>query len=122
MKRQQGVSLSGLLIWGVVFAVVAMLLIKVAPGAIEFYKIKKDVKAVAASAPPGVTVPELRNSFAKFADIDVISSVRPEDLDISKDGNQIVIAFAYQQKIRLFGPVSLLIDYAGSSDGSHSGE
>ncbi|MFC5301113.1 DUF4845 domain-containing protein [Azospira restricta] len=117
MHKQRGVSLSGLMIWGFILAMVSLVLIKVAPSAIEFYKIRKDVKAVVQNAPPNATVPELRRSFEKYAEIDVIKDVRPEDLDIAKEGNQIVISFAYEKKIRLFGPVSVLIDYQGSSAG-----
>ncbi len=122
MKHQRGVSLSGLLFWGVILGVVALLVIKVVPSAIEFYKIKKDIKAVVANAGANATVPDLRKAYAKYLEIDVIEAVRPEDLDISKDGNQIVISFAYDKKIRLFGPVSLLIEYAGNSGGSGKGE
>ena len=43
MKYQRGVTLSGLLIWGVIIAVVAMLGLRVAPDVIDYYKIKKIV-------------------------------------------------------------------------------
>jgi hypothetical protein len=37
------------------------------------------------------------------------------DLEISKDGGDTVISFAYTKKIPLFANVSLLIDFAASS-------
>ena len=114
-KRQMGVSLSGLLFWCIIVAMVALLLIKVAPSAIEYYKIRKDIASVARSAKPESTVPELRKAFDKFANIDLITDIRSEDLDISKVGNQIVISVAYEKKISLFGPVSLVIEYRASS-------
>ncbi len=117
MNKQRGISLSGLMVWGFILAMVALVAIKVAPSAIEFYKIRKDIKAVAETAGPNATVAELRKSYAKYAEIDHISDVRPEDLDITKEGNQIVISFAYEKKIGLFGPVSLLIDYQASTSG-----
>ncbi|MBI2307564.1 MAG: DUF4845 domain-containing protein [Rhodocyclales bacterium] len=117
MHKQKGVSLSGLMVWGFILAMVSLVLIKIAPSAIEFYKIRKDIKAVVQNAGPNATVPELRNSFGKYAEIDHISDIRPADLDIAKEGNQIVISFAYEKKITLFGPVSLLIDYHASSNG-----
>ena len=46
MKKQRGVALSGLLFWGFVVAMVAVLGLKVAPTAIEYYKILKDAKSV----------------------------------------------------------------------------
>jgi len=115
MKNQRGVALSGLLFWGIVFAMVALLAIKVAPTSIEYYKILKDIKATAGSVQQGATVPEVRNAFSKYAEVDHIKDFSPSDLDISKDGGQVVISFAYEKKIPLFGPVSLLIEYSGSS-------
>jgi hypothetical protein len=121
-KNQKGVSLSGLMLWGFVLAMVALVVIKIAPTAIEYYKIQKDIKAVAAAAAPSATVPELRAAYSKFAEIDHISDVRPEDLDITKEGNQIVLSFAYDKRIPLFGPVSLLIEYQASTTGRGKGE
>ena len=122
MKNQKGVSLSGLLVWGFILAMVALVVIKVAPATIEYYKIQKAIKSVAAAATASSTVPELRKAYSKYVEIEHISDVRPEDLDIAKEGNQVVISFAYEKKIGLVGPVSLLIDYQASSSGRGKGE
>ena len=114
MKYQRGVTLSGLLIWGIIIAVVAMLGLRVAPDVIDYYKIKKIVASTAANA-SGKTVPEIRAIFGKYADVDHIQTITPADLDISKEGNEVVIAFAYEKRIPLFLNVSLLIDFQGSS-------
>lgn len=116
MNRQRGVALSGLLFWGFIIVVLALLAMKLTPGVIEYYKIKKSVKSVAAAA-AGQTVPEIRNAFGRYADIEDIKDIEPTDLDISKEGNEIVIAFAYEKRIPLFANVSLLIDFQGSSSG-----
>ena len=60
---------------------------------------------------------EFGQAFGKFADIDQISDVTPTDLDIAKEGNQVVISVAYEKKVKLFGPVSLIIDYAADTRG-----
>ena len=114
MRHQRGVSLSGLLIWGFIIAVVALLGIRVAPEVIDYYKIKKIVASTAANA-SGRTVPEIRAIFGKYADVDHVQTITPADLDISKEGNEVVIAFAYEKRIPLFLNVSLLIDFQGSS-------
>lgn len=116
-KKQTGISLSGLMFWGVVVALVALVVIKIAPSAIEYYKIRKGIISVAQGAKPDSTVPELRKAYARQAEIDHTSDIKPEDLEITKEGNQIVISFAYEKKITLFGPVSLLIDYQATSQG-----
>ncbi len=117
MRHQRGVTLSGLLIWGFIIAAVALLGIRVAPEVIDFYKIKKIVASTAANA-SGKTVPEIRAIFGKYADVDHVQTITPADLDISKEGNEVVISFAYEKRIPLFLNVSLLIDFQGSSSQS----
>ena len=116
MKKQLGVAISGLLMWGVLIAIVAMLGIKVAPEIIDYYKIKKGVTATAANA-NGKTVAEIRAIYGKYAEVDHTQTVSPADLDISKVGGEVVIAFSYEKQIPLFANVSLLIEFEGSSSG-----
>ena len=114
MRHQRGVTLSGLLIWGMIIAAVALLGIRVAPEVIDYYKIKKIVASTAANS-SGKTVPEIRAIFGKYADVDHIETITAADLDISKEGNQVVISFGYEKRIPLFLNVSLLIEFQGSS-------
>ena len=114
MKYQRGVALSGLIFWGIILVLVAVLGMKVAPTAIEYFKILKDSKAVVAQVGPDATVADVRKSFDKFAEIDMLE-FSGNQLDISKDGGKIVIEFAYEKRIHLFWNVSLLIDYKGST-------
>lgn len=114
MKYQRGVALSGLLFWGVVIALVAVLGIKVTPTTIEYYKILKNCKAVVAKTGPDSTVVDVRRAFDRFADIDQLA-FDSKELDISKDSGRIVIEFAYEKRIPLFWNVSLLIEYKGST-------
>lgn len=121
MKRERGVSLSQLLFWGFALALLAVAGMKVVPSVIEYYTILKDVKTVAAQVNASSSVAEVRNAFAKYADIDNLKAITPQDLEIYKEDGQIVIAFSYSHKIKLGGPVSLVIDYQGSSTGSGRG-
>ncbi len=116
MRKQRGIALSGLLFWGIVIALVAVLGIKVAPECITYYKILKATQAVAANS-NGKTVSEIRTAFGKYMDVEHVSTITPADLDISKEGNEIIVAFSYERRIPLFYNVSLLIDFQGSSSG-----
>lgn len=114
MKHQRGVALSGLLFWSVVLVLVAVLGMKVTPTVIEYYKIKKDCKAVVAQVGKEATVADVKTAFNRFAEIDMLD-FKADQLDISKEVGQIVISFAYEKRIPLFANVSLLIDYQGST-------
>jgi hypothetical protein len=114
MKHQRGVALSGLIIWGFILFFVAVLGVKVVPELIDYFKIKKIVASTALRA-EGKTVQEIRLDFDKFANIDQISTINGADLDIFKEGSNVVVAFAYEKRVHLFSNVSLLFDFRGES-------
>lgn len=111
-KQQQGVTLFGLIVWVAILGLIAMLGAKVVPTVIEYTSIKK---AIAAVKVKGGTVKEIQNGFDRQADVGYIDSIHGKDLDITKNGDDIEISFAYQKKILLVEPVSLLIDYSGTT-------
>jgi hypothetical protein len=114
-KTQQGLSM-GVLIGGcVVFALVALIGMKVAPAYIEYGQIRKAVTAIGVASGTGATVNDLRKAFDKRALVDDITTITGNDLDISKDGGDIIVSFAYPRRIPLFSNISLLIEFSGSS-------
>jgi hypothetical protein len=112
--RQTGVSLSGLLIVAVLLVFVALLGLKVAPAYLEFYTIRSTVVAVALEQ-RAASVAEIRRNFDRRANIDAIETITGNDLEITKDGGELVVSFAYRKEIPLFSNVGLFIQFAGSS-------
>jgi len=112
---QRGLSLIGLLFWGGVIAVLAVVAMKVFPTVLEYYTVQKVVDRIAAGNPS--TVPQVRQEFERATQVEYsIQSIKSGDLAVSKDGNdKVVIEFAYDKEIDLFGPVYLLIKYRGKS-------
>ena len=116
-SSQRGISFLGLLFLGVIIAFLAIVGAKVVPTVTEFMSIQKAAKKAAAD---GDTVPSVRAAFDRTASVDYISSISGKDLDITKDGDKIVVNFAYDKEIALFGPAYLLIKYRGSSAGGYN--
>jgi hypothetical protein len=98
MKKQRGVALSGLLFWSVILVLVAVLGMKVLPTYIEYTKILKDAKATISKVGPESTVADVRRTFDKFAEIDMLD-FKSSDLEVTKDGGKIVIEFGYEKRI-----------------------
>ncbi|MBH1962851.1 MAG: DUF4845 domain-containing protein [Comamonadaceae bacterium] len=117
ISSQKGISFIGLLFLGVIFAFLAIVGAKVVPTASEFMSIQKAAKKAAVD---GDTVPAVRAAFDRTASVDYISSISGKDLDITKEGDKIVVRFAYEKEIALFGPAYLLIKYSGSSAGGYN--
>jgi hypothetical protein len=110
---QRGVTLMGLIILLFILIFVALLGFKVIPAYIDFYTAKKAITVVAREK-PGASAAEIRRSFELRSAIDDIK-VRPSDLEITKDGNEVVIGFAYRKEVPLFANVGIYIDFAASS-------
>jgi hypothetical protein len=110
--RQRGLTLIGLLFWGILVAVVALVVIRVLPTINEFTTIQRAVKKIAQDQPG--TVPEARKAFDRQKDIEYsISSISGQDLQITKENDKIVIRFEYNKEVPLVDPVYLLIKYSG---------
>jgi hypothetical protein len=114
MKTQQrGLSLVGLLFVGIVLAFTGVVGAQVFPTVLEYFAIVKAVKKVAAA---GGTIPEIRTAFDKAQNIDDFKAIGPKDIEVTKNGDKVVVSFAYNKEIPLGGPAYLLLKYAGSSD------
>lgn len=115
MKSQRGITLIGMVVVCIVIVIVAIFGLKVAPAYIEYLTIKKAIVAIA-RANSKSTVAEVRYAFQLRSAIDNIDAIGPRDLEVTKEGNDIVVSVAYPKRIPLFGNVSLVIDFAASSN------
>ncbi|MDP1984007.1 MAG: DUF4845 domain-containing protein [Sulfuritalea sp.] len=116
MKFQRGLSLNGMVLIGVGLGAVALLAMKALPPWIEYGNAVKAIKGTAAdSSLKDASVAQVRAAFGKRADMDDVKSVTPADLDITKEGGELVISFAYQAKVPLFKNTSLVFDFEASS-------
>lgn len=84
---------------------------QVMPTLIEYQTILKTVN----KASSGSTVVEVRSIFDKASMVDEIHSITGRDLEVTKEGDKVVVSFAYNKEIHLTGPAFLLLKYAGRS-------
>ena len=108
---QRGISFVGLLFIAIVIACVGVVAAQVVPTLIEYQAIDK----AANKAKEGTTVPEVRAIFDRAQAIDDFKSVSGKDLDVQKVGDKVVVSYAYDREIHLFGPAWLVLKYKGQS-------
>ena len=110
-KRQLGVSFIGLLFVVGVLACLGILAAQAFPTVIEYQAALKAIQKASA----GSTVAEVKQIFDKAAQIDDINSISGKDLVVTKNGDKVVVKFAYNREIHMFGPAYLLLKYVGTS-------
>ena len=119
-KSQSGATLVGVMVVGAVLVALLLVGLKLIPVISEFMGVKRSMASVVAGVnPQTATVSELRNAFAKRAMVDDVTTVSASDLDITKEDGRIVISVDYSRKVKLFGNVSLLIDFDASTADNH---
>ena len=114
--RQQGVSLMGLIMALFAVVVIGIFSLKLIPAYIDYGKAKAAIVAIAADKTKAGSVTEIRKAFDARANIDDITSVKPSDLEITKEGGDVVIGFSYRKEVPLAGNVGLYIDFVGRSN------
>jgi type II secretory pathway pseudopilin PulG len=114
-KQQRGLSLIALIFGLFVVIILAIFAMKVVPSFLEFRSAKSAIEAIAKQAQSPTDV---RRAWEGRAAIDDIRAIQASDLEVSKEGNEFVIAFAYRKEVPLVGPVGLYINYAASSKGA----
>lgn len=112
MKHQRGLTLLGLIFFGTVLVIISIFSLKVIPAYIQHNTVKK---IVTDSARGKENPQEIRNSFAKYADVNHLDVISGKDLQITREGNELVVRYAYTKTIEMADGIRLQIDFSGSS-------
>jgi Domain of unknown function (DUF4845) len=113
-RSQRGITLFGLMFWAIVIGFTGYVLVRTLPTVNEYLTIQRTVKQIAEASPS--TVAETRQAFDKQKSIEYsIEAISGKDLIVTKENDQVVVAFAYDKLIPIYGPVNLLIKYEGRS-------
>jgi len=112
--RQRGISIMGLMAALFIVIILAIFGMKLIPSFIEYRTARNGIEAISREK-QGSSVADIRKAFEARATIDDITSVKPQDLEITKEGSEVVIAFGYRKEVPLFGGVGLYIDYSAKT-------
>lgn len=110
-SKQRGMSIWVLIYILATLGGVGAMAMQAFPSFVEYQAVKKAVK----KASDGNTVAEVRAAFDRAAEVDDIKSITGKDLEITKQGDRVVVAFSYQKEYQMFGPAWLTLKYAGNS-------
>lgn len=110
-SRQSGMSIVTLIFILAVLAAVGAVALQAFPSVIEYQAV---LRAINKAKDEG-SVASVRAAFDRYADIDSITSIKGKDLEITKNGDQSIVSFAYEKEYHMFGPAWLTLKYAGQS-------
>ena len=116
MRRQKGLTLTGMILTSIVVILLLLLAFKIVPVYVEYYAIEKQLKAMS-------TDPKLRNpsrqaiegAWASRAAVDDLTSMTGDQIEVTREGNEIVLSGAYAVKVPLFKNIAACFDFKPSS-------
>jgi hypothetical protein len=117
MNRQRGVTFVGMIFVAAVIIFVAIIALKLIPPYIEYASIKNQFREIARGPDTRAATPsEIRAAFDRRAQIDNISAISWQDIDVVQEGDGISLSASYAVRVPLMGNVSACIDFVVTSD------
>lgn len=116
MKKQQGMSIYMLMYVFITLGFVGYIALKCFNPMMEYLSVQKVLSSMASvELKDGSSVADIRKGFERRAIIDNITTIKKEDLEIVKEGNDTIVTAEWSVKLPLFSMVSIVIDFKASS-------
>jgi Domain of unknown function (DUF4845) len=116
MHAQRGITLTGFIVFAIIFFALLLVGFKIGPAYMEFYTIQKIFRTMAAdSALQNATRGEINSAFNARAGVDNVKIITHDDLDVVKDGSTITLSATYSVRIPLAGNLSACMDFRPTS-------
>jgi len=117
MRRQRGISLTGLLLISALGIALALLGFKLFPAYTEYLTVQRALGDIARDPEyRGVSPREIQAAFERRVTIDNIRAVNSRDLDIEKRGDGYVVSANWSVKVPLFYNLSACMDFAARGE------
>jgi hypothetical protein len=113
--RQRGLTIMGFLFTALVAVAVVMIGFRVLPSYIEYFSVQKVMAKTLQDSKQGFSLYQFRRDFDLKASADYIDSVRGTDIEVTKEGNNLVATATWTRTLHLVGNVSLLLEFEATA-------
>ena len=116
MKKEKGLTLTGMVLASIVGVILILFAFKIVPVYIEYFAIERNLKAMSLD-------PKLRNAgpravagaWALRASVDDLDALDGDYIEVTKQGEEIILTGEYSVKVPLVRNVSACFDFKPSS-------
>jgi hypothetical protein len=114
-SKQLGISLKGAIFWMAILGFFGVMAAKLMPAYVEYFAVKKMLKSMEEAGDLKGTVRDIRNSFDKRNAIEDVKGVRPDDLEVTKEGGETVVTANWSVRVPLVSNVSACLDFMATT-------
>jgi hypothetical protein len=113
--RQRGLTMTGFIFTAIVVVAVVMIGFRILPSYIEYFSVQKVLSKTLEDSKQGFSLYQFRRDFDLKASADYIDSVTGGDIEVAKDGNNLVATATWTRTLHLVGNVSLLLEFEATA-------
>ena len=110
VRSERGITILGFLFVAAVVVIIALVGFRVTPAYIEYFAVQKALQQALEDSPTG-NIAEIRRAFDRKTSAGYIESVRPADVQVSRQQNQITAAVSWQVVLPMIANASILLDF-----------
>jgi hypothetical protein len=115
-NAQRGVSLTGLIVAGIILIFMVIVAAKVGPPYIQSKSIQKEFEAILSNPDvKSLSDHDVRAAYLKWSSVSDMSAIKESDIDITREGGTVTISASYEIKIPLAANATLLLDFNPSA-------
>ena len=115
MRKQRGISLMGTILWLAVLGFVGIMAAKLMPAYLEYNSVRKILKTMEQSGATKGTVRDIRHSYEKLNAIEDVKSVRGQDLEITKQGQDAIVSASWSVRVPMVYNISACLDFTAAT-------
>ncbi len=114
-RTQKGLSIIGFLLVAAVLVIFAMVGFRVTPAYIEYYSVQKSLQKALDDTKDVGSAREVQKAFQKYADTGYIDSVSGNDVEVSKNANEVTASVSWTRKLHMVGNASIFLEFDASA-------
>jgi hypothetical protein len=111
MKRQRGLTVGGLLLICALLIVLALLGFKLFPAYADYLKVQNALEDIVRNPEYRGSAKEIQAAFERRVTIDSIGAVNSNDLEIARQGENVLVTANWSVRVPLFYNVSACLDF-----------
>ena len=114
VRNERGLTILGFLFVAAVVIIFALVGFRILPAYIEYFSVQKALQQALDDSPDG-NVGDIRRSFERKVSAGYIDSVRPRDVQVTRQSGQVTAAVSWQRVLPMVGNASILLDFDASA-------
>ncbi len=112
MRRESGLSLMNLIVGLGVLGFLGVMAAKLLPAYTEYFSVKKVFAGMDQAGDLKGTVGEIRRNFDKRNAIENITSIKSDDLEVTKEGGEAVLSATWSVRVPMVSNISACLDFS----------